>query len=417
MATTIGTRLKNAWNTFVNQEEERQRDAPQIWTGGMSSYGARPDRVRTYSSGERTISASIYTRIAIDFASNDIRHVYLDENQRLKHYAKSALDNCLSLEANIDQDARAFKQDMIMTLFDKGCIAVVAVDTTSSPVESNSYDVLSMRVGEVVAWYPRHVTVNLYNDRNGKREEVTLTKESVAIIENPLYSVMNEPNSTLQRLIRKLNLLDMVDDQASSGKLDLIIQLPYAIKSEGRREQADKRRVDIEMQLKGSKYGIAYVDATEKITQLNRPAENNLLVQIESLTKKLYGELGITEEVINGTADEKTMLNYYTRTIEPLLESVTSNFKRTFLTRTARTQGQSIEHFRDPFKLVPINSIAEIADKFTRNEILTSNEVRDIIGRRPSEDPKANQLLNKNIPAADTVPPTDRGGLPGSESG
>ena len=391
----IGSKLKHAWNAFSSNEED---EFTQSW-GTAISYGtARPDRLRLNISNERSIVSAIYTRLAIDFASISIRHVKLDENDRYLSEIKSGLNNCLRLEANIDQGARALRQDIAMSLFDQGVIALVPVDTTMNPNVTGGYDIQTMRVGTIVRWMPRHVRVSLYNDNSGKREEVTLEKKYVAIIENPLYLVMNEPNSTLQRLIRKLSLLDAVDEQVSSGKLDLIIQLPYVIKSDARRQQAEKRREDIEFQLKGSKYGIAYTDGTEKITQLNRPAENNLMAQIEYLVEMLYSQLGLTPEVMNGTADEKTMLNYINRTIEPLLDAVTEAMKRTFLTKTARTQGQSIEYFRDPFKGVPIANIAEIADKFTRNEIMSSNEIRAAIGYKPSADAKADQLVNSNMP-------------------
>ena len=391
----IGSKLKHAWNAFSSNEED---EFTQSW-GTAISYGtARPDRLRLNISNERSIVSAIYTRLAIDFASISIRHVKLDENDRYLSEIKSGLNNCLRLEANIDQGARALRQDIAMSLFDQGVIALVPVDTTMNPNVTGGYDIQTMRVGTIVRWMPRHVRVSLYNDNSGKREEVTLEKKYVAIIENPLYLVMNEPNSTLQRLIRKLSLLDAVDEQVSSGKLDLIIQLPYVIKSDARRQQAEKRREDIEFQLKGSKYGIAYTDGTEKITQLNRPAENNLMAQIEYLVEMLYSQLGLTPEVMNGTADEKTMLNYINRTIEPLLDAVTEAMKRTFLTKTARTKGQSIEYFRDPFKLVPIANIAEIADKFTRNEIMSSNEIRAAIGYKPSADAKADQLVNSNMP-------------------
>ena len=391
----IGSKLKHAWNAFSSNEED---EFTQSW-GTAISYGtARPDRLRLNISNERSIVSAIYTRLAIDFASISIRHVKLDENDRYLSEIKSGLNNCLRLEANIDQGARALRQDIAMSLFDQGVIALVPVDTSMNPNVTGGYDIQTMRVGTIVRWMPRHVRVSLYNDNSGKREEVTLEKKYVAIIENPLYLVMNEPNSTLQRLIRKLSLLDAVDEQVSSGKLDLIIQLPYVIKSDARRKQAEQRREDIEFQLKGSKYGIAYTDGTEKITQLNRPAENNLMAQIEYLVEMLYSQLGLTPEVMNGTADEKTMLNYINRTIEPLLDAVTEAMKRTFLTKTARTQGQSIEYFRDPFKGVPIANIAEIADKFTRNEIMSSNEIRAAIGYKPSADAKADQLVNSNMP-------------------
>jgi hypothetical protein len=348
--------------------------------------------------------SSIYTRLSIDVASVDMRHVKTDEQKRYIDDVDSGLNNCLTLEANIDQAARAFRQDIAMTLFDRGSAALVPVDTSINSQTAGAFDILTLRVGEIVTWYPRHVRVSLYNEATAQREELTLEKSSVAIVENPLYSVMNEPNSTLQRLLHKLNLLDAIDEQSASGKLDLIIQLPYVVKSEQRRQQAEQRRIDIELQLKGSQYGIAYTDATEKITQLNRPAENNLMSQIEYLTAMLYGQLGLTEEVMNGTADEKAMLNYWNRTIEPILTAVTEAMRRSFLTKTARTQGHTVMFFRDPFRLVPIERIAEIADKFTRNEILTSNEIRQVVGMAPHKDPKADQLINSNMPTGPTPP-------------
>jgi hypothetical protein len=340
--------------------------------------------------------------LGIDVASVDMRHVRLDDENRYKEDMDSGLNSCLTLEANIDQAARAFRQDVVMTLFDNGVAAIVPVDTSISPEQSGGFDILTLRVGNVVTWYPHHVRVNLYNETTGVREEITLLKTAVAIVENPLYSVMNEPNSTLQRLLRKLNLLDVVDEASASGKLDLIIQLPYVIKSEARRQQAEQRRTDIEFQLKGSQYGIAYTDGTEKITQLNRPAENNLMSQIEYLTKMLYGQLGLTEEVMNGTADEKAMLNYWNRTVEPILTAIVEAMRRSFLTKTARTQKQSVLFFKDPFRLIPIENIAEIADKFTRNEIMTANEIRGIIGFPPHSSPKADQLTNSNMPPTGT---------------
>lgn len=386
-------RLKHSWNAFVDQEESNRIHSMDFG----ASYGIRPDRIRLRISNERSIISSIYTRLSIDVAAVDIRHVRLDQDGRYKEDIDSGLHNCLTIEANIDQAARAFRQDAAMTLFDQGVIAIVPVDTSLSPETSGGFDILTVRIGSVVHWFPRHVRISLYNDQTGRREEVTLEKRAVALVENPLYSVMNEPNSTLQRLIRKLNLLDSVDEQSSSGKLDMIIQLPYVIKSESRRQAAEQRRKDIEFQLKGSQYGIAYTDGTEKITQLNRPAENNLLKQVEYLTEMLYGQLGLTAEVMNGTADEAAMLNYNNRTIEPVLGALTEAMKRRFLTKTARTQLQSIEYFRDPFKLVPMKDLAELADKFTRNEIVTSNEFRQFIGMRPSSDPKANELRNSNM--------------------
>jgi hypothetical protein len=407
---TIGARLKqlrHAWNAFVNFET--RMDPRDIG----ASYGIRPDRVRLNISNERSIISSIYTRLGIDVAGVDIRHVRQDNAKRYVEDVDSGLNNCLTLEANIDQAARAFRQDIATTLFDRGVAALVPVDTSINPSVSGSFDIKTLRVGEIVAWYPKHIRVNVYNEAIGRREEITLEKKFVAIVENPLYAVMNEPNSTLQRLIRKLNLLDAVDEQSSSGKLDMIIQLPYVIKSEARRQQAIQRKTDIEFQLKGSQYGIAYTDATEKITQLNRPAENNLLKTVEFLTALLYSQLGLTEEVMNGTADEQAMLNYYNRTIEPIVAAVVEAMRRSFLTKTARSQNQTIMYFRDPFKLIPVNDIAEIADKFTRNEIMTGNEMRAIIGVKPSKDPKADELRNSNMPAPSesvTQQPNNEGG-------
>lgn len=402
---SIKDRLKHGWNALWYEEEKLTRpDAYPIYGG---SFGYQSHRTRLSYSNERSIIASIYTRIGIDFAAVDMRHVRLDDEDRYVGTIDSGLNNCLQLEANIDQSARAFKQDIVTTMFDKGAIAIVPVDTTLDPLVTGGYDIQTMRVAEVVAWYPRHVRVRVYDDREmygGLHREVTLPKSLVAVVENPLYSVMNEPNSTLQRLIRKLNLLDEVDEQSASGKLDLIIQLPYVVKTDAKREQATQRKKDLEVQLKDSKYGIAYTDATEKITQLNRPAENNLLGQIEYLTALLYSQLGLTKEVFDGTADEETMLNYYNRTIEPLLTSVTEAMKRTFLTKTARSQHQSIEFFRDPFKLVPVSKMPEIADKLTRNEVASSNDIRSIFGWKPVNDPKANELRNKNLPIPESPP-------------
>ena len=401
---SIRQRIKRAWNVFAAQEEQTYR--PPTYELG-TSYGVRPDRLRLYSSSEKSIVSSVITRIGIDVAAVRMLHCKLDEQGRFSSEMVSGLNNCLTLEANIDQGATALRQDVVMTMLDKGVVAVVPVDTSDDPLETGSYDILTMRVGEIVQWYPQHVRVNLYDDRTGRKQELVLHKRDVAIVENPLYEVMNSPNSTLQRLIRKLNILDAIDEQSGSGKLDLIIQLPYVIKSEARKQQAEQRRKDIEVQLKDSQYGIAYTDGTEKITQLNRPAENNLLKQIEFLTGMLYGQLGITEEVFNGTASEEVMLNYHNRTVKPILKAIAEAFKRSFLTKTARTQGQSVEFFRDPFELVAISSIAEIADKFTRNEILTSNEVRAIIGFKPVSDAKADQLQNKNIPPPTESPPPE----------
>ena len=391
MEQTLGSRLRHAWNAF------RNRDPTEQFKDIGASYYYRPDRVRLSRGNERSIVTSIYNRIAIDVASIDIKHCRLDDNERFVSEIDSNLNSCLTLEANIDQTARAFRQDIVMSMFDEGCVAIVPVDTTLDPNKTNSYDILSMRTGKILEWYPQHVKVRVYNEKTGRKEDITVPKSTVGIIENPLYSIINEPNSTMQRLIRKLSLLDITDEQTASGKLDLIIQLPYVIKTEARRQQAENRRKDIEMQLASSKYGIAYTDGTERITQLNRSVENNLLKQIESLTSTLYSQLGITQAILDGTADEKTMLNYNNRTIEPIVSAIVDEMKRKFLTKTARSQKQTILFFRDPFKLVPVNDIAEIADKFTRNEITTSNEIRQIIGLKPSDDPKADQLINSNI--------------------
>lgn len=388
---TLGSRLKKAWNAFTNRDP-----TPNYFNIGQS-YSYRPDRIRLSRGNERSIVTSIFNRIAIDVSCIEIRHCKLDDDGRYDSDIKSGLNECLSLEANIDQTSRSFIQDVVMSMLDEGCVAIVPIDASDNILRTNSYDIYSMRTGKILEWKPAHVLVRVYNDRTGNKEDILMPKSKVAIIENPLYSIINEPNSTLQRLMRKLSLLDVTDEQTASGKLDLIIQLPYLIKTDARREQADKRRKDIEMQLSGSKYGIAYTDGTEKITQLNRPIENNLMTQVEYLTNQLFAQLGITQAILDGTADEKTMLNYYSRSIEPITSAITIEMKRKFLTKTARTQNQSIEAFRDPFKLVPINNIAEIADKFTRNEILTSNEIRQIIGFKPSSEPKADQLLNSNL--------------------
>jgi hypothetical protein len=390
---SIRSRLKHAWNAFYVRDDHNHYD-PQIG----AAYGNRPDRVRVIISNERSIISSIYTRLSIDISDANIRHVRLDEENRYLEDIDSGLNNCLTVEANIDQAARQFRQDIAMTLFSRGVAAIVPVDTSVDPSKSAGFDIKTLRVGEIVAWYPRRVRVNLYNEANGRREEIILDKRFVAIVENPLYSVMNEPNSTLQRLIRKINLLDAVDEQSSSGKLDMIIQLPYVIKSEARRQQAEQRRKDIEFQLKGSQYGIAYTDGTEKITQLNRPVENNLLKQIEYLTGMLYSQLGLTAEVMNGTADEKAMKNYRNRTVKPVLDAISEAMKRAFLSKTSRAQRQSIEYFTNPFELVPVEDVAEIADKFTRNEIMTANEIRAAIGMKPARDPKADELRNSNMP-------------------
>jgi hypothetical protein len=399
---TIMGRLKHAWNVFFNV------DSPEPFES-VTSYGTRPDRTRLRFTNEKSIVSSIYTRIAIDVSDLKIKHVKLDDKDRFESVVNSGLNECLNLEANIDQAARAFRQDLIMTLFDEGVAALVPIDTTSNPRFTNSWDIKTMRVGRVVRWSPESIRVSVYNEATGMREEVVVSKRYAAIIENPLYAVMNEPNSTLQRLIRKLNLLDAVDEQSSSGKLDLIIQLPYTIKSDLRRQQAEQRRKDIEVQLKGSQYGIAYTDGTEKVIQLNRPSENNLLKQVEFLTELLYSQLGITKEVMDGTATQPVMLNYFNRTIKPLMDAVVEAMIRTFLTKTARTQGQSVMYFYDPFSLIPVDQLAEIADKFTRNEILSSNEFRQIVGRPPVKDKKADQLRNSNMPESElglnTPPP------------
>lgn len=390
-------RIQRGWNAF------RNRDPTSHYKDIGYSYSIRPDRVRFTRGNERSIITSIYNRIAMDVAAVDIKHCRLDDNDRYISEIDSGLNSCLNLEANIDQTGRAFKQDIVMSMFDEGCVAIVPVDTSVDPNITNSYDIQSLRTGKILEWYPEHIKVRVYNEKKGKKEEIILPKRIVGIIENPLYAVINEPNSTMQRLIRKLSLLDITDEQTASGKLDLIIQLPYIIKTDARRQQAEQRRKDIEMQLSGSKYGIAYTDGTEKITQLNRSLENNLLKQIESLTATLYSQLGITQSILDGTADEKTMLNYNNRTVEPIVSAIVDEMKRKFLTKTARSQKQSILSFKDPFKLVPVNDIAEIADKFTRNEILTSNELRQIIGMKPSDDPKADMLLNSNISQPEEV--------------
>lgn len=387
-------RLKHAWNAFTN------RDPTGYYQNTGMGYSYRPDRPRLTRGNERSIVTSVYNRIALDASAISIQHVRLDNNDRFKEVIESGLNTCLTLDTNADQTGRAFIQDIVMSMLDEGSVAIVPVDTSFDPEVTNSYEILSMRTGKIVEWYPKHVKVNVYNEQTGRRQDIVVPKNTVGIVENPLYAVINEPNSTMQRLIRKLNLLDVVDEQSSSGKLDLIIQLPYVIKTEARRKQADQRRKDIEMQLSGSKYGIAYTDGTEHITQLNRPVDNNLMKQIEYLTSMLYSQLGITQAILDGSADDKTMLNYYNRTIEPIISAIVDEMKRKFLTKTARSQQQSILFFRDPFKLVPVNDMAEIADKFTRNEIMTSNEIRQIIGMKPSDDPKADELRNSNIAQA-----------------
>lgn len=386
-------RVRNGWNAF------RNRDPTPFYNEPGMSYTYRPDRVRFSRGNERSIVTSVYNKIAMDVAAVDIHHCKTDANGRYIEDVNSDLNACLTLEANIDQTHRAFRQDVVMSMFDEGAVAIVPIETKGDPILSDSFDIRSMRTGKIVEWFPRSVKVEVYNDQTGRKEQIMMPKKSVAIIENPLYAVINEPNSTMKRLIRKLNLLDAIDEQSGSGKLDLIIQLPYAVKGELRQKQADQRRDAIVDQLKGP-YGIAYIDGTEKITQLNRPIENNLMKQVEYLTNMLYSQIGITPAIMDGTADEKTMLNYNNRTIEPIVSAIVDTMKRSFLTKTARTQGQTIMAFRDPFRLVPVNDIAEIADKFTRNEILTSNEIRQIIGFKPSNDPKADQLINSNISQA-----------------
>ena len=390
MAINFGSRLMHAWNAFTNRNPTPSGDLGD-------SYYHRPDRIHFTRGNEKSIVTSVYNRIAMDVASVEVKHVRLDENGRYISSVDSGLNSCLNLEANIDQTGRAFIQDIVMSMLDEGCVAVVPVDTSIDPRVSSSYDILSMRTAKIVQWYPQHVKVRLYDERSGQKKEITLPKSTVAIIENPLYAVINEPNSTMQRLIRKLSLLDVTDEQTASGKLDLIIQLPYIIKTQARRDEAERRRKEIERQLAGSKYGIAYADGTEHITQLNRAVENNLMSQIQYLTELLYSQLGITQAVMDGTADEKTMLNYNNRSVEPIMSAIVDELKRKFLTKTARSQGQSIMMFRDPFRLVPVNNIAEIADKLSRNEIMTSNEIRQVIGMKPSDDPKADELVNPNI--------------------
>lgn len=405
MATAL-ERFKTAWNAF----RENDRFLTTVRPPNTYPYSSRPDqhRFRSYSN-ERTIVTSIYTRMSIDVAGVGFKHVLYDDEGRYKEDVKSSLAKAFDFEPNLDQGPRAFRQDIVMTLFDKGSAAIVPVDTSQNPNNSEEFDIYTLRVGEILEWYPKHVKVSLYNEAKGQREDITLEKRLVAIVENPLYAVMNSPNSTLQRLIRKLTLLDAIDEQSGSGKLDLIIQLPYVVKSDARKKQAEERRENIQLQLKDSQYGIAYTDATEKITQLNRPAENNLLSQIEYLTKMLYGQLGITEDVMNGTADETAMLNYHNRSIDPILEAIQEAMQRSFLGPIKTDKGERIAYFRDPFKLVPIGSIAEIADKFTRNEIFSSNEMRGYIGVPPSKDPKADQLVNSNMPQGETAPPAQAG--------
>lgn len=390
MNLSFTSRLRHAWNVFMNRD-------PTVYGNIGASYVYRPDRPRFTRGNERTITTSVYNRMALDVASISIKHSRLDTNGRFLEVIDSDLNNCFNLEANIDQTGRAFIQDVVMSMLDEGCVAIVPVDTTFDPKITGSYDIQTMRVGKILDWYPAHIKVRVYNDKKGEKEDVVIPKSTAAIIENPLYAVINEPNSTMQRLVRKLNLLDVIDEQSGSGKLDLIIQLPYVVRSEKRREQAENRRRDIENQLSGSKYGIAYTDGTERITQLNRAVDNNLMSQIEYLTNLLYSQLGITQSIMDGTADEKTMLNYYNRSIEPIISAIVDEMKRKFLTKTARSQRQTILFFRDPFKLVPVDQMAEIADKFTRNEIVSSNEIRQAIGMKPSDNPSADELRNKNI--------------------
>lgn len=392
MEMSIGSRLKHAWNAFITN-----RDPTRYIQSLGPGFSSRPDRPRLSRGNERTIVTSIYNRIALDVAGISIKHCRLDDNGRYVSEVNSGLNNCLNLEANIDQTGRAFIQDVVLSMFDEGCVAIVPVDTTLNPKDTNSYDIQTMRTGKIVEWYKHDIKVRIYNDKIGEKQEIILPKNQVAIVENPLYAVINEPNATMQRLIKKLRLLDVSDERTLSGKLDLIIQLPYSTRTDVKKEQAERRREAIESQLVDSKYGIAYADATEKIVQLNRSVENNLMSQIEYLTNQLYSQLGLTQSVMDGTADEKTMLNYNNRTIEPIIAAIVDEMKRKFLTKTARTKGQSIMYFKDPFKLVPVNDIAEIADKFTRNEIMTSNEIRQIVGMKPSSDPKADELVNSNI--------------------
>jgi hypothetical protein len=408
----LTNRLQHAWNAFMN------RDPTAYYTNaGGNYYVHRPDRIRLSRGNERSIVTSIYNRIGLDVASININHCKLDKDDRFVGFIDSGLNNCLNLEANIDQTGQALKQDIVMSMLDEGVVAIVPIDTTLDPTVTGSYDIQTMRTGEILEWYPAHVKVKIYNDKKGYYEELVLPKSMVGIVENPFYSIMNEPNSTMQRLIRKLNLLDVIDDQSGSGKLDLIIQLPYTIKSPTRRQQADERRKQIEEQLTNSKYGIAYADATERITQLNRSVDNNLMSQIEYLTSMLYSQLGITQSILDGTADEQTQLNYLTHTVEPILSAIVDEMKRKFLTKTARSQKQTISYFRDPFKLVPVNNIAEIADKFTRNEIMTSNEIRQKIGMKPSDDPKADQLMNSNISqTSEQMEPDKESNMEGEEN-
>lgn len=403
MALNLGDRLKHAWNAFRNKD-------PTNWGNIGAGYVLRPDRPRFSRGNERSIVTAVYNRIALDVAAINVRHIRLDENGRYLGDINSGLNNCLTVEANLDQTGRAFIQDVVMSLLDEGSVALVPVDTSLNPKDTASYDILTMRTAKILEWYPKAVKVRVYNENRGEKDDLVIPKAITAIIENPLYAVINEPNSTLRRLLHKLALLDAIDEQSSSGKLDLIIQLPYIVKTEARKKQAEERRRDIENQLTGSKYGIAYTDGTEHITQLNRPIENNLMKQIEYLTSMLYSQLGITQSVMEGSADEKTMLNYYNRTIEPIASAIADEMKRKFLSKTARSQGQSIACYRDPFKMVPMGEFAEMADKLTRNEIITSNEVRQSIGMKPSSDPKADRLVNSNISQPQTAAITSEEG-------
>lgn len=401
MELTLSSRLKRAWNAFTRNRDPT--DTQHLNTG--MGYVYRPDRVRFTRGNERSIVTSVYNRIAMDVAAIEIKHCRIDKDGRYIEDIKSNLNDCLTVEANIDQTGRSFIQDVVMSMFDEGVVAIVPVDTSFDPTISNSYDILTMRTGKILEWYPAHVKVRVYNDRTGNKEDIILPKRSVAIVENPLYSVINEPNSTMQRLVRKLNILDAIDEQSGSGKLDLIIQLPYVIKSEARQQQAEKRRKDIEEQLKGP-YGIAYTDGTERITQLNRPVENNLMKQIEYLMTQLYNQIGMTPAVLDGSADEKTMLNYNNRTIEPIISAIVDAMRRSFLSKTARTQGQTIKFFNNPFKMMTVKEVAESADSLGRNEIVTSNEFRQILGFKPSDDPKADELRNSNLNHPEDNQPT-----------
>lgn len=393
MGDSFGSRLKKAWNAFLNRDPPYETRYVDVGP----SYSFRPDRPRLTRGNERSIVTSVYNRIALDVSDINVQHVQLDDNERFLSVIDSGLNSCLNLEANIDQTGRAFIQDVVMSMLDEGCVAIVPVDTSCNPMDTSSFDILSLRTGKILEWYPRHVKVQVYNEATARKEDLILLKKNIGIVENPLYAVMNEPNSTMQRLIRKLNILDAVDEQSGSGKLDLIIQLPYIIKTEARKAQADRRRRDIEEQLSGSKYGIAYTDGTERITQLNRAVDNNLMKQIEYLTSMLYSQLGISQSIMDGTADEKTTMNYQKRTVKPIISAIVDEMKRKFISKTSRSQRKSILFFINPFELVPANELSEMADKFTRNEIMSSNEFRQIIGLKPSSDPKADELRNKNL--------------------